>query len=707
MKKHKIILCALMCLCCVACEDKKQTPELPPSEIMIGGYRPVDIELSGDFNEIISLDINYDDVYIFGRTETGGYSGYLTDGSFSEYERMNFVPQTDETVKSSALVSFGKKAVLTYLDGKTMIYIYGKDGTQEKVLDCGEIIDSPDTPAEIFPLGRDYYIVNVNNQRLVQLQNDGSYVWDVEVDGDILNVSRGMDNTVICFYDNGNAKFTARVNPHSAAPTDMKKVDIPEVYASNTGEKFPCICVTAGGICGLEGSNVKKITDFTNMDFNPSDVRDIVETDSGYAVTLNDGGMAFITEENITELKTKKLIQVGILNNTTNIYNIIKTYNENNSDSDYKVELKKYSSIYKQDLQADILSGAAPDIIEMNNMNIDSFGSYEYFADLYPLIDNDPELSREDFMPNILSGFERGGRLLQLGNQFRIETIIAEKDSGIPENWTVDDMIEVYNNLPEDKSLFNFNNINLRETNFSVMFDESMYVDYGKKECYFDSPEFIKYLKFFQENEIGLTFDEYMEYQENVIKPFTEQKDMVITGMTNICTPEDIYYNSRSDFNIWAGYVGNGTTGGSVIAVNNTFAISADSPNIDASWDFLRTMYTAEKDNNITIYYFPVKIKDFEEQLKVFTRDNAYVNYETGKTVIEKRRDSQENELENFTPEEYEYYRDKVMSLRVRTIDNTVSSIVNEESFKYFSGNTTAEKTAEAIQKRVTEYLNG
>ncbi len=710
MKKYKIILCALMCLCCAACENNKQTPEPPvPEEVEIMGYRPAGVEISGDFEEIISLDRSYDDIYIFGKTTTGGYYGYVTNGNFSEYEKMNFAPRKDETVISSVMLPFGKKAVLTYLDGRTMIYIYGKDGLQEEVLDCGEILDSPDTPAEIFPSGRTQYTISIDNKRLVQLENDGSYIWDVEVDGDILGVSRGEDNTVVCLYDNGNAKFTALVDANKAILTDMKKVDINEVYASCMGEKYNCICVSDDGILGIKDSTVEKITDFANMDFKPSDVRDIVEADNGYAVILNDGSMSFVTEDNVTELKAKKLIQVGEFGGAGgNIRSFIKNYNENNADSEYKVELKIYPNIWNgtETLRAEILSGTAPDIIATDNINIDTLGGYENFADLYQFIDNDPELNREDFMPNILSGLERDGKLVRLGNQFRIQTIMADKDSGIPENWTVDDLIKAYDNLPEDKEIFNFNSLQIRNTIFDLMLDSSMYIDYEKKECYFDSPEFIKYLKFFQENEIGMTFDEYMEWQKNVINPFKEQKDTLIETLTYVCTPENIYSYARSNYSVWAGFVGNGTMDCSPITVDNTYAINAHSPNIEGAWDFFRTMYTTGNADGVTVYYFPVKTKDFEEQLKVFTRDNAYVDWETGKTVIEKRRDSQGNELENFTQEEYEYYRDKVMSMRVRKSDEMVNGIISEAAFWYFSGNGTAEEAAGKIQKKVDEYLN-
>ena len=176
--RSKKLICGLLALLCAvtSCENKKKEPapeSVPQIEIM--GYRPAEIRLADDFDRIISLDTNVGDVYIFGQLKTGGYSGYTTDNTFSEYESFSFIPQKNETIISSALLPFGKKAVLTYLDGKTMLYIYGKDGIQQKAVECGELLESPDINADVLPYGRNNYIINIDNKRLA-LADDSGYL---------------------------------------------------------------------------------------------------------------------------------------------------------------------------------------------------------------------------------------------------------------------------------------------------------------------------------------------------------------------------------------------------------------------------------------------------------------------------------------------------------------------------------------------------
>ncbi|MDE6501086.1 MAG: ABC transporter substrate-binding protein [Ruminococcus sp.] len=717
MKRNKIILCAMMCLCGIltACENKKNTPEpapVPVVETEITGYRPAEIRLADDFDKVISIDTNVGDVYIFGQLKTGGYSGYSTDGTFSEYKKMNFIPQKNEIVKSSSLMVYGKKAILTYLDGKTMVYIYSRDGEQEKIIDCGELSDSPDVKFDIFPCSRDYYIINADNKRLVLINDDG-YVSDIEVSGDIIGVARGAENTVNCLCDNGNEKFIENISNDSGnIKVVRKKTDVDSsVYASCMGEKYTFIGVTDDGIYGFGDGKSENITDFSNMDFKPSEVTDIIETSDGYAVVVN-GCIYFVTEENITELSTKKIIWMGTYGNPQ--FSLIKKYADyyNESSDEYKVDFKEYD-LFSDSLRADVLSGNAPDIISLNNSgNIYSYRkNKELFVDMYPFIDNDPEISREDFLPNILNILESDGKLLQIGTHFRVNTSMASADSDIPENWTVDDMIKTYNNLKENEVLFPDNELHMRTNAFQAFFDNSMYIDYENATCSFDSPDFIKYLEFFQKNEICLTAKEYDEALEtSVTIGEDELKERIIYSNRNILCADNLYYISKGIFKdkmIFAGYVGDGTKSGTLLDMDNLYGISAVSPNIDGAWEFLRTLFTDHTEKGLTSsYYFPVMEEEFDKEFEVYTRDNVYVDSKTKKTVIEKRTYNENETIENFTKEECEYYKDKITSARLYINDFNIDSIINEKVYRYFEGiDGSAEQTAKNIQKEVSEYL--
>ncbi|MDE6672085.1 MAG: extracellular solute-binding protein [Ruminococcus sp.] len=722
MKGKKLIIGLLAVLCAfTSCENKKQKPAPEVPEVDVMGYRPTEIRLTDNFDKVISLDTNVGDVYIFGQLKSGGYTGYTTDSSFSEYESFSFIPQENESVMTSALLPFGQKAVLTYLDGENFLYVYGKDGLQLQSIGLGSITDSPEVRVSVLPYGRNNYIINVDNKRLIIADKTG-YLSDISTDGNITGFSRGAENTVNCLISDGSSEFIAGIDIDSATLTDKKKiVTDSSAYASCMSEKYSCISVMDGGIYGISDSTVKKITDFANMNFKPSEVSGIIETSDGnYAVNVG-GTVYFVTEDNIKEVSAKKIIWLGAYQYyiPSRIERYVNLFNE--SQDEYEIKVRTYKGQDPDALYKDVISGNAPDIIPFNlGTPLASYGKNDVlFADLYPFLDNDPDLSRDDFLPNILTGLERDGKLYQIGTEFTLSTVTVSKDDGIPENWTIDDMIRIYENPPENKTLFPILNMDkIRLHIFTNYFDESMYIDYNNAECHFDSPDFIKALEFFQNNKIGLTYAEYDELSRQELFMIPEEEiaisSILSTYPTSINNAEMLFDNARiNDSETWAGYVGDGTKSGTHINMDIMYGISATSPHTDGAWEFLKTIfsdYTSTfKENGSTYMFsvdFPVIEKYFDESLEAFTHDNVYVDYETGKTVVEKRKTFDGKEVENFTPEEVQYYKDKITSASIVPDDINISTMVWDELNDYFENDGSAKKTAENIQKKVSEYLN-
>ena len=73
-------------------------------------------------------------------------------------------------------------------------------------------------------------------------------------------------------------------------------------------------------------------------------------------------------------------------------------------------------------LMLDVGAGDKLDIVVSDGWQVDPSGG---FADLYPLIDADPELCREDFVPWMLNRLEDGGQLKQIWGGFILSTMEA------------------------------------------------------------------------------------------------------------------------------------------------------------------------------------------------------------------------------------------------------------------------------------------
>ncbi len=91
---------------------------------------------------------------------------------------------------------------------------------------------------------------------------------------------------------------------------------------------------------------------------------------------------------------------------------------------DHRVECLDYSADEEglTRLLRDVSTGEGIDLIVSDGYSIDTASG---FANLYPFLDADPELSRESFMPGLLAGIERNGRLSEIWSGFSIYTFVS------------------------------------------------------------------------------------------------------------------------------------------------------------------------------------------------------------------------------------------------------------------------------------------
>jgi len=155
---------------------------------------------------------------------------------------------------------------------------------------------------------------------------------------------------------------------------------------------------------------------------------------------------------------------------------------------------------------------------------------------------------------------------------------------------------------------------------------------------------------------------------------------------------------------------GDGT--GCHISAAKEYGIMANSQNPDAAWDFLRTIFSDYYYDEIAAWEFPVLTERFNADCDECTHDRTYTDPETGETVTEKwtytinASTGESIEIENFTQEECDYYKDIITSAKFVRHDEEVYQICREEVQGFYEGERTAEEAAEVIQNRVSIYLS-
>lgn len=736
--KSALSLTLSVCLgiSCVSCRSKSSEIADIPQNAALLTLRSADVDMAENFDEIINLDKNNSNILIFGRLKTGEYGGFVTDSNFSEKNIFTFEPQEGETVKSSVLINGGKKAVLTILNETTMLYIFGINNNLENTYDCGKILESEDTYTEM-AAGDDGFYINVNRESIAFIDKNGEYAGDVNISGrNICNISKNNDNIPVAVLNDKNNLIIA--NMKATDILEEQKIEDSDIaiwsICAGIGD-YSYVTVFGDGLYGLKEDQWVKICDFSENDFSSHNLLDIIMTaEKEFAAVIKTDDNRFeirlLTERDISEIKEKKIIKMAVaVGRGSDIYdNTIKKFNSANDA--YKVELINYGETgefpadWADNLKKDIIAGNSPDIVTFDsNIPIDTFGEKEsIFVDLYSLLDNDSDFSRTDFIDGFLEGMASDGKLLMIDSGFTLQSLcIKNKFADNLNQWDYDQFLEIYNNMPDDMT-FNADMSNLTRTHvFMNLINYNSFIDYDNASCDFKSDNFIKAMKFINENEIGLTNDQADAMWDSPGMTYTEQADLYRTdkalvskcGINSFFSIKETtqgYFNEPATFIGYPSEAGNGT----FRTINRGYAIMANSDNIEGAWEFLKYyLFSYPDDLRNTRSEFSGLEKNFTAQLEYEKTEHLEKDPETGEMT---NMDGywlggdfgNTIQIEPFTDDEAEKYEKFVRNSVKNTFkpNMEVEQIIKEELDSYFNGERSAEETADIIQNRVSIYIS-
>ncbi|MGN1148529.1 MAG: ABC transporter substrate-binding protein, partial [Lachnospiraceae bacterium] len=393
----------------------------------------------------------------------------------------------------------------------------------------------------------------------------------------------------------------------------------------------------------------------------------------------------------------------------------------NKENEQYRITVKDYSTYSTMDdyaagytqLNNDILSGQVPDILVINdyNMPVNSYIAKGVLADIGQMIDDDPELNREDFMTNVFDAYSVDGKLYSVIPSFYVSTVIGKTaDVGETPGWTMDDLKALMEKHPESSV---FGETMTRDTMLwqVMMFSGSRYVDRTTGECHFDTQEFIDMLEFLAQ------FPEEYDWENADDSYWRDYETQYRSGKTLLMQ------TSISDFGDYGyytqGYFGEPVTLigfpseegiGAVVSANNQYAISAKSKNKEGAWEFLRYYLTEEYQNsNEMSYTLPIRKDALLAKLED-AKDRPYWLNEDGSKEYYDRTywiGDQEIIINPLTDEETDMLYDYISSITMANYyDDSLRNIITEEAAAFFEGQKSAAEVAEIIQSRAQIYIN-
>ena len=614
--------------------------------------------------------------------------------------------------------------------------------------DGNERSSAPITYPEDVWLDFDFMLPDGSGNLLVPAQSeilafspDGSVAYVIETDAEpegLIPLSDGRPAVIL----KKNGHLLHPIDMHSHSLLDGVPVSFSPENAVAGGGGYD-VCYTDGDYFygyRLGDENAVRLFGWTDLDVNSGmltvlDVSDEGEV-TGVITRYNDRtnttdlDLVTVRQVSVSAAAGKQIIRLGVLYTDYNLQDTIIDFNRRSDQ--YRIELADYSVFgSNQDgtsggetmLNTEIVSGNGPDILCLSGLNYQQLASGGLLEDLYPYIDADPALDRDDFFPNVLSALEVDGKLCAAPSGFYIYSVIgAASVVGGGPGWTYDEFRTALASMPEGCAAFGPGTQRDDVLTACLALDMGEFVDWESGTVRFNSPDFIALLDF------AASFPSEIDWSNADLDLDADTGELLSQGRqmlveTGPYSLEDVFYNDYSQ------YLGGDVTfigypashgSGSMLSFEEEplYAISSASANKDAAWQFLRTFLTFSYQERLLCV--PSRIDVFDAKAANATTIQYQKNGE-GKFELDAHGEKipvpryllwngETGALEEVyavSPEQVEKVRQLILTTsKIADYNAGILSIVEEQAAPFFAGQKSAEEVAKLIQSKANLYVN-
>ena len=667
---------------------------------------------------------------------TGGGQDFMHmqfDENGNMYAAVRTYEETQETDENGNTYT-----TYDYENAETALIKYLADGGEEFRLDLTKMMNEVQDE-----YSRYIQYMEIDKAGNIYLSNSESKIWVVSAEGqhlftlDVPNWINGLG----CSRD-GDVYVTM----HDMGGMVLKKIDL---AAKDFGETLSGLPTNfygdvQPGITGdflLKGDTVlyeydagtqtyEEILKFIECDINGSYVQDMCVTQEGRILvyysdwSLGETEIVSLVKTPSSEVTEKVTLTLGGMYISQDIQSSIIKFNK--SSDQYRITIKDYSETMGTEENAwedaltrmnnDILTGNAPDMISLDNMNVKMLAAKGVLEDLTPYLESSGRLSREDMIDSVLKAYTMSDTLCGIPLTFYISTLISGVSVvGEETGWTVDEMIATADQMPADAPIMEYATKNSMLQTL-IVYGVDSYMNWETGECSFESDEFIKVLEFANRFPKERTYSE----DDPVMPELVEQGKLLAVNQT---------ISSAGDYQIiktiWGedvtciGYPTN-SGNGSVLQGSEAIAVSAKSKNKDVAWEFLEGMIADAAQESGYSWGFPITRTAMEAKFEEDMTPNYQYDYATGEILLDENGEPLEYskggwsfgnnvsyDIYAATQEEVDAVKELIESTTtLATIDMEILNIIQEEAAFYFEGQKSAAEVAEVIQSTIQVYVD-
>lgn len=613
---------------------------------------------------------------------------------------------------------------------KTELWKIASDGNVTEKIDLNSILDNPnDFYVQYLTEDKDGNIYVGYDQSVIVMDKEGKKLFDLKADNWINSLFATKSGEVLITYWNQNFEV------HTIDVAGKKIGDKVEALSSMGNGNFNFAQGVGTDLLFSVNGNLytynfgdekpQEVLNWIDADIDEGRIQSFTMLEDGRILIVTSGWdgesdtnqveMIYLTKKKGSEVPEKKIITYGTLMLDYNVRNRILAFNRTNQE--YRIEVKEYYTDMAEDaysnavakMNADIVSGQCPDIIDLSHGVIQSYVAKGIVEDLYPFMDKDEEINREDYLENVRKAYEINGKLYALPPDFFISTVLGKvSDVGDRHSITLDDVMKLSEGLPEGAELYQYASKSSVLQNIMRM-NMDVFVNWETGECKFNSEEFVKALEF------ANSFPKEVNWEAE--RPSTptrirEGKLIMMDASVSSMQEYQMYKGMFGEPVAFVGYPTSKESGSCIISNGALLGMSSKSPYQDGVWQFIKTGITkeAQEKNSNYRYGFPVMKSALEKQFAEDMEEEYYEGADGEKVKQPKTTwgyDDFQIEIYAATEEEVSAVRELIESVDIAyQYDMQMFSIIEEETGAFFEGQKSAKEVADIIQSRVQIYVN-
>ena len=686
---------------------------------------------------------------------------YLLSGDFSASDVTIEIPWVENTQymgfavdkENSVYVLAGSLADMGLADGQEddfntslqsdRVLKYDENGELLKEIDIAACVQKElsENCVQRIALDANGNLLLAADRVLLVLNPNGEYTGRIEVESDwIENIKTMKDgNVYLSYYSSTEGKpVLVRVDME-----ELKLIPVSKALNSTgngcvdlVSEKFFAIADYDGmKIFGTENSTCEDLFDWVDCDLNRDYIMMISAIDEEtYLVFMENwenetNQIVRLKKTPADQVKEKQIIVIGTLYDDYILNQYVVDYNKQSEE--YRVKIKKYieddwsETAYSDGISKltnDILTKNGPDLVALNNLNVESLSKMGALLDLAPYLKKSEKLEKKDFYESILEQCTYDKKLITIPKSFAIDTVVGKtSDVGERDGWTIQDIEAMMDENP-GKNLLNYAS---KESMlyFLVSHNLDSFIDWDKGTCSFESEEFKRLLSLVKR------FPDSQELDYDSINPDAIEiaDGKLLLTQCYLTRFSEVQYDAAVFGNqpiTYIGYPNSEAKKGTVLELNQIYGINANSVNKDIAWDFIEYFLTLEEDKD-DMLGFPTRKSVFNKLKEEAMLVEYVVDPDTGEVMTDEEGtpiidnagsttgEIGPNGVEwNYTyhvptEEEISVVEQLMANARVRLyyMDDNIINIISEEAAAYFDGQKTVEQVTEVIQSRISLYV--